>query len=271
MATLALAPPPMLWLSVVEQLRKALLPAGILIVHPFSAQSYNTAVTALGHAEWRLPDYGRSNTLALLLGSTKDMWPLFTAFVREKNWLQGEDLGRVAHPDPFDEYLDMHIASALRAVGVEAVEESEITGTSSTHVQPSQHSQGWKRGAREIWRGVSFFLSISLLSLFFSISLSLSLLSLSLSPSLYLSLLSPLHFSLSLSLYLSRTRTHIGAVAMQQARHARRHLHIHVRVWVRHGRCGGRAGQVEGDQRAHAEPRPVDRMQTEAGRALVVG
>lgn len=62
---LAMPPAAAAWQALRERLAAALLPSGLDIVQPLSAQAYNAAVPD-GYP--CLPTYGRSSTLALLVG-----------------------------------------------------------------------------------------------------------------------------------------------------------------------------------------------------------
>ncbi len=105
-------------MSFTARLSALLAPAGITIVHPFNLQTYNRAVCGLAHPEWALAEFGRASTLGVLLGTSAAVWAPLTEFLRVNGWLAGRDYGRLAHPNPFDEYTDQHIARALAELGL---------------------------------------------------------------------------------------------------------------------------------------------------------
>lgn len=69
--------------------------SGIEIVHPFKIQCYNGAKA---NTKDHLPDFGRENTAALLVGNSAAIWQPFLQYLRDSP-------DRVDSMDPFDDYL----------------------------------------------------------------------------------------------------------------------------------------------------------------------
>ena len=120
--------------QIVEHFRQVLAPAGITIVHPFNTQAYNAVVVQEGHAGWQMPEYNRESTLSIIIGTTGEVWEPFVSHARSHGWLEGEDLGQKAHPNPFDEYIDLHISRALHTLPPTFIdEERESTSARVSH------------------------------------------------------------------------------------------------------------------------------------------
>ena len=88
--------------SLVAALERRLHPAGIDLVQPLNAAWYDAAVTE----EYRLPDVGRRDALALVLASTSAFWAPFLDHLRA----QPSTLDR---PDPIDRYVVGVVRDAL--------------------------------------------------------------------------------------------------------------------------------------------------------------
>ena len=91
----------------VATLAGRLRPAGIDLVQPLNAAWYDAAVTE----EYRLPDVGRRDALAILLASTSAFWAPFVG------WLRAEP-ARLDRPDPIDRYVVGVVHDALAALPV---------------------------------------------------------------------------------------------------------------------------------------------------------
>lgn len=90
--------------AVCAQLGPALAAAGLNILQPFSVQAYNGACPPSGQL---LPTYGRSRTLALLIGNSAALWRPFVA------WLAEGLPARLQQPNPLDAYVGEALAAAL--------------------------------------------------------------------------------------------------------------------------------------------------------------
>ena len=66
------------WQSVFEDLQSRWIPAGLDLAQPFQVAWYNRAVDDA----FRLPDFGRSSALGILVGNTRAIWPRFLDAVR---------------------------------------------------------------------------------------------------------------------------------------------------------------------------------------------
>lgn len=97
---------PSTWNAVLACFRDRLLEGGFDIAIPFRAGTYNTAVGP----EYRLPGFGRPESLAVLVGNTRRFWkPFVTAFEADRS-LQDD-------PHPVDLYAERHVTDAARAAG----------------------------------------------------------------------------------------------------------------------------------------------------------
>ena len=86
--------------SIADQLRAD----GLDLTATTTAQQYNPLVDE----PFRLPDYGRSSTLVLVIGNTKALWPHITKVWDEPDYAA----------DPVDTYCDQAIERAIAAVDV---------------------------------------------------------------------------------------------------------------------------------------------------------
>jgi methylmalonic aciduria homocystinuria type C protein len=78
--------------SVLERVQALAQEAGFDLIHPFAMGWYNSAVAA-GE---RLEDFGRPESLGILLGNTRALWPIFT------RQLKGQPLAQ----HPLDSYAE---------------------------------------------------------------------------------------------------------------------------------------------------------------------
>jgi methylmalonic aciduria homocystinuria type C protein len=97
--------------DLVERVRLKLALAGLDLVQPLSVSWYNAAV----EAAYALPDFGRAHALALVVGNTRAMWPVFLA-------ARAADPALRAAPDPIDTYA----AHALAGAAAEIAARSEV-------------------------------------------------------------------------------------------------------------------------------------------------
>lgn len=96
------------WSEVSEHLEVMLKPYGLDLVAPLRAGWYNDAITSIS-AELRLPDFGRPETLAVLVGNSRALWQPFVAAYRRDDALRGS-------PDPLDAYVEDAVETALAIV-----------------------------------------------------------------------------------------------------------------------------------------------------------
>jgi methylmalonic aciduria homocystinuria type C protein len=93
------------WQEIVERVGSRCAPAGFDLVQPFRVDWYNDAVDA----SYRLPDFGRANTLGLLVAHTRALWGPFRAAVRADRSLHDD-------PNPLDRYCVASIRAALQSL-----------------------------------------------------------------------------------------------------------------------------------------------------------
>lgn len=90
---------------IVEALRARLAPAGFDLVQPLRVGWYNDAVAApLG-----LEDFGSGQNLALLVGNTRALWPVFLDALSREAEL-------AASSDPLDLYTERRLRAALCSI-----------------------------------------------------------------------------------------------------------------------------------------------------------
>jgi cyanocobalamin reductase (cyanide-eliminating) / alkylcobalamin dealkylase len=90
------------WQSVVEDLRSRWIPTGLDLAQPFQVAWYNRAVADA----FRLPDFGRSSALGILVGNTRAIWPRFLDALRAKR--PGLD-----ERHPLESYVEATVLPAL--------------------------------------------------------------------------------------------------------------------------------------------------------------
>lgn len=90
---------------ITRHIAEACAPAGFDLVTPLPVGRYNRAVAA----EYQLPDFGRAEALAVLIGNTRALWPAFRAAVRA-------DPALARDPDPLDRYTRERIGAAMSVV-----------------------------------------------------------------------------------------------------------------------------------------------------------
>jgi methylmalonic aciduria homocystinuria type C protein len=93
------------WSEVTEHLEVMLKPGGLDLIRPLRAGWYNDAVAEA----YRLPDFGRPETLAVLMANSRALWTPFVAAYRRDPDLQ-------ASPDPLDAYVRDAVDTALAIV-----------------------------------------------------------------------------------------------------------------------------------------------------------
>jgi methylmalonic aciduria homocystinuria type C protein len=92
--------------ALIETLAQRSASFGLDLVHPFAVGWYNRAVASTD----RLTDFGRPASLALLLGNTGALWPLFTARLRREPAL-------ASAPHPLDSHVESAVAAIVGAAG----------------------------------------------------------------------------------------------------------------------------------------------------------
>lgn len=91
------------WPALLDRLEAPRRDAGLDLVHPFAVGWYNSRVGA----EHRLDDFGRPQSLGILLANTRALWPAFQR-ARERD----AALRRAEHP--LDAYVTARVASLAR-------------------------------------------------------------------------------------------------------------------------------------------------------------
>ncbi len=85
--------------------------AGFDLVQPLAVAAYN----ATAHSEHRLPDFGRSAALGVVIGNTRALWPRFV-----RAWENDPDLRQ--EPHPLDAYVSRSLPSLVASVTNERAE-----------------------------------------------------------------------------------------------------------------------------------------------------
>lgn len=95
--------------EVMNTLRAELAPRGFDLLQPFRVGRYNDGV----EPALRLEDWGSSDNLAVIVGNTRALWPV---------WLDAlaSDAELAAAPDPLDAYTERCVSRAVGALGVPA-------------------------------------------------------------------------------------------------------------------------------------------------------
>jgi len=95
--------------TIVDELRTRLAPLGFDLVAPLQVGWYNAQV----EQAYRLPDFGRSTSLAVIIANTRALWPRFlTAMV--------EQPARLRVDDPLDTYTSEEIAGVIADLEIAA-------------------------------------------------------------------------------------------------------------------------------------------------------
>ncbi|ORY41396.1 hypothetical protein BCR33DRAFT_719000 [Rhizoclosmatium globosum] len=86
--------------------------AGLDLVFPFPAQTYNTTcLTSTANSQGNplppLPTFSRKSTLSLLVANTKHLWPIFLSYYKSSPSAR-------AATDPLDDYIDSTITTLLK-------------------------------------------------------------------------------------------------------------------------------------------------------------
>jgi methylmalonic aciduria homocystinuria type C protein len=90
------------WPRVVKALAESVAAAGIDLIRPFPVGVYNEVVAP----ELRIPDFGDPQSLAILLGSTRALWPRFITALRAHPTLRSA-------ANPIDSYIEDALRGAL--------------------------------------------------------------------------------------------------------------------------------------------------------------
>lgn len=102
------------WQAVTARLAALLEPAGFDIVHALPVQLLLDGQQAAGNSSEAdaLPTYGRTSTLALLIGNSAALWQPFVAHVARA----GGPAAAGAHP--LDAYTERHVTAALQQLPI---------------------------------------------------------------------------------------------------------------------------------------------------------
>jgi methylmalonic aciduria homocystinuria type C protein len=90
------------WGAVVDHITSELTPRGLDLIHPFQVEWYNKSVPA----SFFLPDFGRPESLGILVGNTKSLWPQFINAFSRSIFLQDD-------PHPLDRYVQEQVRYVL--------------------------------------------------------------------------------------------------------------------------------------------------------------
>ncbi len=93
--------------SIVQPVREGCSRVGLDLLQPFEVAEYNRAVEAV----YRIPDYGRTSTLGLLIGNTRALWPHFIEAFRARHSLREQD-------HPLDAFVQEQVLGALEPLAV---------------------------------------------------------------------------------------------------------------------------------------------------------
>lgn len=87
-----------------QALTKQLQTAGLDICHPFLAQLFNTQ----SPPEHQLPTFGRSSTLAVVIGNSNRLWRPFVAALAHNDSLLGSE------DNPLDAFVEQEVSNAVQ-------------------------------------------------------------------------------------------------------------------------------------------------------------
>lgn len=87
----------------VEALRQRCEAAGLDVVHPFRLDWFNDET----EPALRLPDFGRTDALAIVVGNTRALWDAFTRVLSEDGALANSE-------NPLDTYVETSLVAAAR-------------------------------------------------------------------------------------------------------------------------------------------------------------
>ncbi|KAJ3394603.1 hypothetical protein HDU84_007777 [Entophlyctis sp. JEL0112] len=124
--------------STVADIARDLHIKGMDMVVPFCAQMYNTScrIGPTAHLP-PLPTFGRTNTLALLVGNSKHLWPIFLSHVRNHK----EEVA--SSNNPLDEYIVASVESAVNAHAIQTdIRYTFDVGDKFVHFQRLAHESG---------------------------------------------------------------------------------------------------------------------------------
>ena len=80
---------------------------GLDLAHPFQVQSYNEIVDP----PHQLPYYNQKNTLGIIIGNSKYLWPFFIKELKQNKTL-------LSHPHPLDHYVQQSVLSFLDEIEI---------------------------------------------------------------------------------------------------------------------------------------------------------
>lgn len=118
--------------SIVEALRAGAAQAGFDLVQPLRVGWYN----ALVDAPLRLEDFGSSEHLAVLVGNTRALWPVFLDALRR-------DAALASCSDPLDQYTERRLHAVVQGIGQPAfLRFAHDTGERRVAIQRLAHVAG---------------------------------------------------------------------------------------------------------------------------------
>jgi cyanocobalamin reductase (cyanide-eliminating) / alkylcobalamin dealkylase len=93
------------WQDAIELLSQRLADTGIDLLQPFSVGWYNQGVDD----SLRLPDFGRSSSLGVLVANSRALWPAFLDAA-------AANVGLARSPHPIDQYVQERVLDAVDAL-----------------------------------------------------------------------------------------------------------------------------------------------------------
>lgn len=94
------------WQEVAQRVEAGCAERGCDLVQPLAVDWFNGVVSE----EQRLPDFGRTECLALVIGNTRALWPPFVAALHDDAALRGDS-------NPIHRYAERSIGSVIEAAG----------------------------------------------------------------------------------------------------------------------------------------------------------
>lgn len=125
-----------MWRELTAHVRELCAQYGFDLVHPFRLEWYNAAIT---DPELRLDDLGRPGALALVIGNSGQLWPVFQAALASDPELCSE-------PNPLDCYTTKTLHAIAASLPVRAlVRFSHTLDPSPIPIQRVAHAAGFAR------------------------------------------------------------------------------------------------------------------------------
>ncbi len=95
------------WRQILKLIKKEAFKSGFDLAQPFQVQWYNKRVKK----EFQLPNYNRTNTLGILIGNSRHLWPHFLKEIHKN-----KDLRKTLHP--LDQYTRQNILKILEKMEI---------------------------------------------------------------------------------------------------------------------------------------------------------